>query len=470
METQGSVALKIQREPLKALIAAAEGLLPAGQPLLLAVSGGRDSMTLLHAMVSLDLWQISVCTVDHGLHDSSAVAAEGVIAFCARLGVPCTRVDVRPLADGRGLEAAARDARLGALESVAEGRLIVTAHSADDQAETVLMRLGRSAGLRGLAGIPERRDAYRRPWLTIERGAIAALCRAAQVPVFEDPSNATLAFDRNRVRAAVLPALTAALGPSWVAGAAISAENLANDFEASEWLFERTFSDRWRSSVGEAGLDCVGLRVPVAVQRGLLKRLLDRGALAAGLDRLQRVRGPVESVFDLVEQGVNGRVASLGASLSARFQNGVVWVGRAPRTAPRPDEVQVIGVGEARFGAGVLQVELLSRLPVAAERGSGCLAFSASPFPWTLRPIVDADRYRPVGAPGRKRVSRQLIDAKVARHRRSAAAALLIGDRIAWVAGLRTAEWSRAQADEPVYRLTWRWPDAPADPPVLKDC
>lgn len=192
--------------------------IPDGSAIILAVSGGPDSTALLHGAAALAPdrgWRLTVAHLDHGLRPTSADEGASVAAAAASLGLPVEvrRVDVAALAasEHRSLEDAGRQARYRFLEEVAAARgpeaLIGTAHTADDVAETILLRLVRGSGLRGLRGIPARRGRIVRPLLHARRAELRAALDAADVSYVIDPSNADVARARNRVRAELLPAM-----------------------------------------------------------------------------------------------------------------------------------------------------------------------------------------------------------------------------------------------------------------------
>jgi tRNA(Ile)-lysidine synthase len=177
---------------------------------LLAVSGGADSTALMVASAALAGplgLRLEVACVDHGLRPESASEAQAVRAQAEALGLPISISSVSLLV-GPGLEARARQARYAALERVREGRglsQIATAHTADDQAETLLMRLARGAALRGAVGIREVRGRVIRPMLRLRRTDARTFLRTLGVPWREDPMNADPAFLRVRVRTRLLP-------------------------------------------------------------------------------------------------------------------------------------------------------------------------------------------------------------------------------------------------------------------------
>ena len=192
--------------------------IPDEASIVLAVSGGPDSMALLHGAAQLArtdarAWRLTVAHLDHALRPDSADDADFVAEAAASLELPSElrRTDVAALArrTGRSLEEAGREARYAFLEDVAEvsGALIATAHTADDAAETVLINLMRGSGLAGGRGIPARRGRVIRPLLGERRSKLRALLAEAGIAFRDDPSNEDLAFLRNRVRAELLPML-----------------------------------------------------------------------------------------------------------------------------------------------------------------------------------------------------------------------------------------------------------------------
>jgi tRNA(Ile)-lysidine synthase len=191
------------------------GVMP-GHALGVACSGGPDSAALAHACLALArrgrLGPVTLLHVHHGLRPDASKDAEVVRALAEQGG---GRVVIRDVVVDRGqasLEAAARDARYAALDGLAIElglRWIATAHTASDQAETVLMRILRGTGVPGLAGIPAARGIYVRPLLDVTRTEIEAYCRRLGVPAVSDPMNDDPAFLRNRVRHRWLPALRA---------------------------------------------------------------------------------------------------------------------------------------------------------------------------------------------------------------------------------------------------------------------
>lgn len=201
-----------------------------GTPVTCAVSGGADSLALLALGVAAGC-EVTAVHVDHGLRPSSHTEAEVVRDAASRFGARFRSVQAQ-VAPGPNLEARARAARYGVLPPE-----VLTGHTADDQAETVLLNVLRGSGLDGLAGMRvERPGGPRRPLLALRRYETRALCTALGLEPVEDPSNDDRSLLRNRIRHELLPALGAAVGRDLVALWCRQAELLADEADLLEQL------------------------------------------------------------------------------------------------------------------------------------------------------------------------------------------------------------------------------------------
>ena len=182
----------------------------SGAPLLVAVSGGLDSMVLMHALARTARARIAaIATFDHGTGEAATAAAGHVRAAARALGLAVVVGRARGTLDVReGREQAWRASRYAFLRDEAARRSarVVTAHTEDDQVETVLMRIMRGSGARGIAGLYSASD-IARPFVHLRRGTLEAYARAHAVRWMDDPSNASADFFRNRIRRDLLPAL-----------------------------------------------------------------------------------------------------------------------------------------------------------------------------------------------------------------------------------------------------------------------
>jgi tRNA(Ile)-lysidine synthase len=240
----------------------------------IALSGGPDSLALLLLAAAAFPGKVVAATVDHGLRAESASEAQLAAAACAPLGVPHTILRA-VVPRGASVQALARTARYQALAewAVSQGvAILLTGHHADDQAETLLMRLLRGSGTAGLAGVRgsmlfEGRVRVCRPLLGWRRSELARIVIGAGVESVQDPSNADPAYDRARLRRAMA-------GAQWLDAAALarSAAALAEAEEALEFAAARAFAERAVLSVRSAELAPDGL--PAELLRRLLLRCL----------------------------------------------------------------------------------------------------------------------------------------------------------------------------------------------------
>lgn len=337
---------------------------PAPRPapeFVLAVSGGADSMALAAACAHLgarpdpgpslrsgagtavgtrpDLAQNSApaapaprfhaVVVDHGLQDGSAATAAAVVERLTGLGLSAESVRVAVDPAHGGVEAAARSARYTALERIRATRgsaAILTGHTRDDQAETVLLGLLRGSGARSLAGMRPRSGQLWRPLLDITRAQTRASCAAAGIPVWDDPMNTDPRFARVRARTRVLPVLEAELGPGAARALARTAALLAADSDALE--AQAAAARPAHTSGPEVHASASGL--PQAVRTRVLRDWLREHAGTA-----QEVGAHhVEAVDDLLTGRRRGAVSVPGAAEVRRTAGGGLIFTRLGPPAP----------------------------------------------------------------------------------------------------------------------------------------
>ena len=285
--------------------------------LVLAVSGGADSTALLHGAARLVAdgemqWSLTVAHLDHALRDRSSSDAAHVEQAAASLGLAfrTKRIDVAELArdEGRSLEDAGRQARYRFLEELAEasGRgeaVIATAHTADDLAETVLLRIVRGSGLRGLRGIPARRGRIARPLLGERRSFLREMLGVAGIDYLDDPTNLDPAHaERNRIRAEVLPALER-INPRVVDALLRLATNAAADDDELDALATAEMARR-------NGADGIDWREPPSRAIGRRVMRLAVGEPAPSAER-------IEALLDAAEGPRGGLTVELGGGREA---------------------------------------------------------------------------------------------------------------------------------------------------------
>ena len=262
-------------------------LVASDQGVLVACSGGADSLALA-AAVAFEAPRAGVSagavTVDHGLQSGSAERAAGTATVLRNLGLePVTVVRVEVGRDG-GPEAAAREARYQALRTAAaeHAARIALGHTLDDQAETVLLGLGRGSGPRSVAGMVAENPPFWRPLLGIRRTATRAACAALELPVWDDPWNDDPAYTRVRLRTEALPLLEDVLGGGVAPALARTAALLREDLDLLDGLAR---AELVRHADGAALPAAATAALPAALRRRVLRGWLQ----AAGVPDLQAV-------------------------------------------------------------------------------------------------------------------------------------------------------------------------------------
>ncbi len=453
-----------------------QGLWPAGARVVAALSGGADSVAQL--MLLVDLAATGVVTVagaahlDHRLRPEAPRDQAFCQALCERLGVPfvARTVDVAALAGQwrTSIEAAARRARYAFLEDarveLGADRSAV-AHTPDHQAETVLLRLLRGAGTRGLRGILPVRGRIVRPLLGCTRAALRADLAARGEAWREDATNADLDVPRNRVRHELLPLLAARYQPAVTRLLARTAAVADAEDALLEALAEEAGRRVVEPAPGGQALRPSGLAaLPLALARRVVRRAVETAGAPRGV-----TLADVESVLAVCRHG--GPRAAWAAGLRVeRFS---------------ADAVLLVGTRTSRFAATLparhLPVPGVVELPEAgancrlpAERsvqwGGGVAAggtqvalASTVPTPLTVRGRRPGDRMRPAGLGGSKKLQDLLVDRKVPRRIRDLVPVVTDATgRIVWVAG--QAADAEAVATAPasdVIVLTFEPPDVP---------
>lgn len=405
----------VSRSFSDALRAAYRQLGLEGSAVLLAVSGGADSCALLVGTVlvreSLGL-RVEVATLDHGLRPEAREEVAAVVRLASRWELPCHPRALH-LSPGPGLEARAREARYTALETLRRERglaVVATAHTASDQAETLLMRLLRGTALRGAAGIHRARPFLVRPLLEHTRERVEAFLAEQGIDFASDPMNGDPTFLRTRIRQDVLPALSRAagfpVGPHLAAFARFAAED--------EALLDGLAAEAWRRLVlPEGSLDAVGLRAlePPLRRRVLVRLLSEAGAEAVDGATLARVLSAVERGGT---EGVKG--GDFPGALELHAAGGRVRCVRRPRPplkeggAPLSSPLSLAGEG-----AGGVQPGTGWRFTVARSAPPpGTLGLPLPlelHWPLTVRTRRPGDRVQ--GRAGTRKLQDVLVDARV---------------------------------------------------------
>lgn len=285
--------------------------LAGGTQVCVGLSGGPDSLALTAAALRAGL-TVRALIVDHALQPTSAAVAADAARTAAGLGASAQVLRVSVGTDG-GMEAAARDARYAALEDARDGLPVLLAHTMDDQAETVLLGLGRGSGARSLAGMRAWRAPWGRPLLGVRRSETVGTCTELGLPAHADPHNRDPRFTRVRLRAEVIPLLDDVLHGGVVQALARTATALQSDVAALDEIADDAFSRSARGGGADTELDVDSVaRLPDAVRTRVVRRwLLEVGAT----EPTTRV---IEAADDVV-RGLRGGQVAVGGGPDHRL-------------------------------------------------------------------------------------------------------------------------------------------------------
>jgi tRNA(Ile)-lysidine synthase len=461
----------VESEPFEALQRAVRRMLAAhgeaGQAFVAAVSGGVDSMVLLHlalrAAGELGM-TVRAVHVHHGLRDKADDDADFVTQIGAKWGVPVEvrRVDLTtlPPAERRGTEADARRLRYGALCEAAEAsgaRAVLLAHHADDQLETMLWRLIRGTSVRGLSGIRPVTERWGirwlRPLLEFEKSTLVAYAKAHEIPWVEDETNRDPSLLRNAIRLRVVPELRR-LQPA----AALAASRLARVLQDEDaWL--EAEAERWVQTYAVWDASRRTWRVPtdrlVEAPRALQRRTVT--LLLYCLASTEWTFAHVEAILELAQAGGPSARLSLPAGLAAWRVYGDLFLGpggaeeeaeardgeRRPPIVPWRLEDSAVCTWPASERA---EWEFVCRMwvrdagcPPNLDRQTGAwvLWLPETVTSLTLRTVQPGDRIEPLGMNGTKKLQDVFVDRKVPRHLRAQWPVVCHPDGpILWVPGL----------------------------------
>ncbi|HEX6975258.1 MAG TPA: tRNA lysidine(34) synthetase TilS [Vicinamibacterales bacterium] len=438
-------------------------LLGRGGRVLVALSGGPDSVALVHVLGELERdGELTVCGLAHFNHQLRGAEADEDEAFCRALAAErglrfeAGRADVRALAreQGRSVEDAARVARYAFLEAAADrlgADAIAVGHTRDDQAETFLLRLLRGAGSRGLASILPKSGRVIRPMLDVSRAELRAYAEAHGLRWRTDVSNDDVSIPRNRVRHELIPFLAQSFSPGVVEVLARAAAVAREDDDAlhGEAIELARRIVLYRETTGDVEVDAEALMAlhPALAARVAQLALRSRaGGVFVGFDHVERF-------LEFAAGGRPGSMISLPGQ-RARHRGGRIVLEAEPERGAEGPPVNSFEISLSIPGEVTLErtgwAISAERLP-AGDAGEGfrnargrevVVACGALSFPLAVRGRRPGDRFRPLGLGGRgKKLQDFLVDRKIPSEMRDSLPIVVDGaGRIVWVVGEAVAE------------------------------
>jgi tRNA(Ile)-lysidine synthase len=425
-----------------------ERLCAPGDTIIVAVSGGADSRALLEILATMRDYSLHLVLahLNHLLRGRDSDGDEAFVrGLAAGYGIPCEcrRVDVRERAarEGLNLEDAGRRERLAFFFELREkwkAAAVALAHHADDQAETLLMRLLRGSGAAGLGGMPYKSGrGIIRPLLGVTRKEIERFLAERGIDYRTDATNRDTTLLRNSIRHELLPFL-ARYNPQVGETLAATAHLLADEDNLLSRLAQEAAAKIMMPGPDGPEYDIAALRgFHPALQRRFFRHLLKE--VAGGLEHLNRRHSAALGRL-IASNRPNARLTLPNGITAIREYGRLSLKQAAGEEPPGPDPIDITGFGRYRFSGGTcLTIEPCAALPDVSTIGNDTAYFDLDrvPFPWQVRSVRPGDRISLLGMAGSRKVKNVFIDAKVPLTRRRTAALLFAGGVLIWICGLR---------------------------------
>jgi tRNA(Ile)-lysidine synthase len=419
-----------------------------GDTIVVAVSGGADSVALLDILASLRDYRLNLVAthLNHLLRGAESDADEEFVRKLARsygLSIEVRRVNVREIAwrEKRSLEDAGRSARYAFFDEVASShnaRAVALAHHADDQAETVLLRLLRGAGGTGLCAMaPKSVDRYVRPLLSVTRVEIVEYLQKRGVPWRTDSSNDDTDFLRNRIRHELIPFLST-YNPAISERLAATAHALAADEELLDAATASMFTHHRVRNVDRVTLSVPGVLTEL---RGIRLRLYRLAILQARGDLARISFRHLQEIDRLFFSPKPHLTLTLPDSLRVAKSYGVISFFTVEEDKSSVlEELLVKGPGIYPLSCGGMLTVDFAQPTGDLRSAPATIAYfdlDQTPFPWRIRRFRPGDRFSPFGMTGHKKVKELFIDGKIPLVSRRRIPLLFRGETLIWVGGMR---------------------------------
>lgn len=400
---------------------------------LVALSGGADSVALLHIMHTLSReygFTVYAAHVNHNLRGEAAKNDEKFSkSLCHRLGIECfvESADVLAMAKEQGIseEMAGRRVRYDFFERLMQKfdiEYTATAHHKNDNAETILMNFVRGSGLSGLSGIPYKRDRYIRPLLDVKRCDIESYCVANDLNYVTDATNLNTVYTRNKIRNIIIPQLENELNPNFADTITSNARIIGED----EDFINSVADTEYAYLVADNSIDVLGLTsLHSAVAKRIIRKLIDNICGIADVSSLA-----IETVYDICKKGNTGLNCNIIRDITARIEYGRLVIDKLQ--TPCEDFSYSIKIGESKFIP-----ELGYTVTVSWDGDGERFSVPESVDEICITNRRAGDRFVPKGMQGSKSIKAFMIDEKIPQNRRNRTGIVRIGGEIAWIIGYR---------------------------------
>ena len=431
-----------------------QNLIPAGSHLVIAISGGMDSVVLTHVLLNiLDQfnYQLTLAHVNHGLRENADGDMKFVQHLSQKWNLPCEiiRLDPQTKNSNESVESWARKHRYKALEKIrmkTKGNFILTAHHKTDQAETILMRLAQGSGGKGLRGIHPKAGLVRRPLLFFTKQELVDYAQQHTLTFVEDETNSDISIPRNFIRHNILA--------PWVRqnnhvekGIIRTSSHITELVDATTFTVDYFYKKlvKFNSEEERILLKNKMKHLPVYIQLELLKKCMDLGIV-------QWRQHNWNSLKSFLENSKTGDVFSSDSGWHI-LNNRKEWIVFKNKTITN-EIYKIIPDGNTLCGKHVFNWEWVSTSSEVinedqnSEFIDGGMLQNKNLF---LRHWKKGDRFQPLGMRGWKKVSDFLIDEKVNLHKKNQQMVLTAGENIVWVCGHRISDWVKVTPNTTKY-------------------
>lgn len=454
----GPAERKVRKEIIK--------YVEAGLELVVACSGGADSIALTDALWRLQPehgYKLTVMHVEHGIRGQEALNdAEFVKRFCAERGLKfvCRHVKAAEYAEQQGLslEDAARKLRYKELFDCADinnSAYVVTAHQADDQAETVLMQLLRGSGTAGLGGMQIQSGRIMRPLLFVRRSELEEYCRECNLQFCHDSTNDDLRYTRNRIRLELMPYLEAKFNPQLKKTLGQTAQLLRADDVFASCAAQKFYADHVKKQ--PEGVICWtdALNTAFEAVRTRVIRMMWEQVACGGELGFEHIR----SVLALAVNGSSGKNIALPGKTAAVYSYGSLCICKkqALKDDIPTDGKFAVSLNTSELSGKEAEIVLPDgrKLVLSVSTTQGKLTANSAAVPLdmagekiTVRTRSSGDRFYPYGSSGSKKLKDYFIDTKVPRGMRDKKILVTAGNNVLWIIGGRQAGWKAGNTEK----------------------
>ena len=432
-----------------------------GDRVVVAVSGGPDSMCLLHILNSIKAElgiDLVAAHINHGMRGAASDADEEYVKeFCEKIELPfySIKVDLNKISKESGMscEEAGREVRydfFNKIKTKVGAKKIALAHNANDQAETMLMRLMRGTGIHGLVGIRAVRDAiYVRPILHIDRSEIEQYCEEHNLNARIDKTNLESIYTRNKIRLELIPYIKENFNGDIVASLNRLSDTLKND---SDYL-DKCAEEKFKQYCYEDSLDkalVIG-KEAFLEQEAMLTRIIRRAILWVKGNLLNLEKQHIEYVVSL-QKNTTGKKVILPGGIIAKNNYGQIYISVLEENKVVINEKNtynlimgnniIDGLDCENLGANIelLRINRKQILNFGNNIFTKCFDYDKIKGDIVLRYREEGDRFEPLGMKGSKKIKDLFIDLKIPKDKRDKVPLVCFGDSIAWVVGYKVSE------------------------------